>query len=210
MKHILYLVALFALLAPGNTSYATAQSNKVLQGIAKQLDHSQGIRIDFEIASEQDNENTTFSYYGQGQSFYMEADFMKAWHNGTSLWTYTPGSGEVNLTTPSPLYIAEVNPLVALSQLSEKNYRITTTKESKGYKLVAHPLKGSVYEMYCALLEVFTNETYKPTTIVIKDRDNLSASIKIRKIERGVKLSPALFVFTQDKLPNAQVIDLRK
>lgn len=210
IKQILSPLALCALLVLGQSFYATAQNNKALQDFVKQLDQSRGIRIDFELVSDTDPEPATFSYYGQGKSFYIEADFMKAWYNGSSLWTYTPGSGEVNLSTPSPLYIAEVNPLLGITQLSEKEYTINITRENKGYKIAARPLKGSTYEVYCSHLEIFTDQTYKPLSIRMKDKENHYFSIKIRKIERGIKLNPTFFSFTQEKVPTAQIIDLRK
>lgn len=173
------------------------------------LDSSKGLQVEFAYSI--GDLQSIGTYYGSNQKFYVEVqDMLMGWYNGSDLWVYVVGSGEVNLSTPLPEDLLEINPLLNLKNINTKDFKIIEHKDKDNITIKAIPLKS---DHPLEWLNVVMNKDAKPLTLQIKEKGmNEVAVLKIISLKQGgfnEMKNPDFFTFSKNKLPNVQVIDLR-
>lgn len=188
---------------------AMAQEVKLNQTKAY-LKTDKGLKIDYQMSVGQSLSSGT--YYALGECFYLESEEIKSWHDGKDLWVYIPQNGEVNLSTPYPEDLLELNPLLNLNALDSRAYKLTETKSGVHSVLRATPLRQNREERI-EWLEVTVDAQGRPLSLRIKEmgmRDLIT--IKVNSLSQ--EISPEMrqkgfFSFSQNKVPGVAVIDLR-
>lgn len=207
MRRLLILIAGLLCMA----SYAQ-DARKVLDATASRIRKAGDIQVTFTATSfngTTEQGKTEGTMLLKGKKMQMDTPEMKTWYDGTTLWSYMPQSGEVNVSTPTSKEIAAMHP-----------YSFLNTYK-KGYKLSVKEghLRGqATYEvhMIARYAGYMTQEVYldirkadyTPLCVRVKQDGNWSR-IAIHNFKCGMKLGDENFRFDPAKHPEAEVIDLR-
>lgn len=201
-KKILLLLSI--LLLP----LALSAQEATLARLLKWLDASKGIQVEFTFTA--GDFMTNGKYFGYHNKFHLDSDnLMKAWYDGADLWVYVAQSGEVNLSNPETADLVEINPLLNLSRINSKEYKITETSKGGITTLKAIPQRKGDIEW----MEVQLSADAKPIKLIVKEKgvDTLIA-VKVLSIRQGDfpnMQQSDFYRFTKNKLPGVSVIDLR-
>lgn len=188
---------------------AKAQEPKLNQ-IKAHLETDKGLKIDYELTVNGTSSRGT--YYALGDKFYLESEEIKSWHDGKDLWVYMPQNGEVNLSSPYPEDLRELNPLLNLDVVNNKEFELKEFKSGTRTTLRATPrkaTKGQITEW----LEVTVDTQNKPLLLKVKER-GMQEVVTLKVLSLQKMITPemqknAFFSFSQNKVPGAAVIDLR-
>lgn len=190
---------------------AVAQQQSLDKMIA-QLESSKGLQITFEISDPEAPEPIKGEYKGLGKAFHYTTPQMKAWYDGKNLWVYLQQSEEVNLSVPMKEDLAMINPLLALDNVKQNDFKLTEQKAKDGaITLTAVPKKKSVQGLQ--KLIVSADKQYKPLKLDVYEAGlGKPIIVKVLRMERGAfpeMKEVDYFKFTENKLPGKLVIDLR-
>ena len=108
MRRLLMLTAWLLCIAP----YAQ-NARKVLDAAASRIRKAGDIQVTFTATSFNGNTEqgrTEGTMLLKGKKMRMDTPEMKTWYDGTTLWSYMPQSGEVNVTTPTEKEMSVMNP----------------------------------------------------------------------------------------------------
>lgn len=202
-KNILLIGALLFLLPSSLLAQETS-----LGKLYKWLDASKGLQIQL-VYTIGEYKDQPASYYGYGNKFYFESELLKSWYDGVDLWVYVAQSGEVNLTTPEPADLVEINPLLNLNRINSKDYKITERADGEYILLKAIPYRSSDIEW----IEVKISRDGLPLSLILKEKgveENVVVKLRSLKQEafKGMQQKD-FYRFTKNKLSGIMVIDLR-
>ncbi|MGN0234594.1 MAG: LolA-like putative outer membrane lipoprotein chaperone [Bacteroidaceae bacterium] len=187
-------------------------ARKILDATAAKIRKSGDIQVSFIATSfngSEEQSRTEGVMLLKGKMLHMDTPEMKTWYDGTTLWSYMPESGEVNVSTPTEKEMSVMNPYSFLNAY-KKGYRLSA-KESN--------LRGqNTYEVhmlarYAGYLaqEVYLDirrSDYTPLCVRVKQDGNWSR-IAIQDFKGELKLNNDSFRFDASQYPDVEVIDLR-
>ena len=208
MRRFLSILYLFIL--TGSCVCARAQEADVyLDNIIEQFQQSKGITADFALQGEA---NSGLYMKGtlkmQGKRFYISTNDLTTWYDGKTMWTYAPGIGEVNITTPTRQELAEVNPYMLLDDYKQSFIVKELNCEQKGerqFRLT--PTKRNTPIMQVVLTVATASKA--PISFEITDNNNRKMLIAVTNYNDKVSLPASTFMFDSTQYPKAIVIDLR-
>ena len=210
IKRILLSFCLAAA-ATGATWAQTAR--QVLDETAAKLKNSGGIEASFEgtqFKGLQENGTTNGHIYVQGNKFKISSDALTTWFDGKTQWTLLTGSDEVNVSTPTPAELQQVNPYSFINiykqgytlKLAPTNYRGKACHE---VRLVAQ----NTAEPIQLLILVIDKQTLLPQSIRLKDKQGEWTRIRVNSLRTGRRWGDATFKYDPKQHPGVEIVDLR-
>ncbi|MDO4695151.1 LolA-like putative outer membrane lipoprotein chaperone [Porphyromonas sp.] len=199
------LLALLLLVSP---IIAPAQTTSPINQALSKVKSDNGLSIDFSIETMGSDDAGSGTYYAHKNMFYLETSELKAWYNGRELWIYLYSNGEINLSHPTTSEIIDINPLIGLSQITSKEYKLSSKNTPSGHNITAVPLKPNVTPI--EMVSIWGDKKEPLKTIEIKEKGlRQKIKIQIKAIKQNIKIDQQLFSYTPDKEPNIEIIDLR-
>ena len=177
-----------------------------LDKCAAAINASGGVTASYSITSSQGNSKGTIAM--QGNKFRISANDVKCWFDGKSQWSWSPLTGEVNITTPTPEELQMTNPIAAVQHFKANfNMKRAKAKTAKTYviKLTPKKKKDNIKTLW-----LYFDET---TSLLRTARFEMSdKSVYIIKITgyKHKSLPSSTFTFDKSLVPTGtQVVDLR-
>lgn len=197
------------LLAAALTLGAAAQSpQKVLDQAIAALKSAGAVTANYAVKGSQGSARGTISM--SGQRYYLSSTDMKTWFDGTTQWTYSTATGEVNITAPDAAELQMANPMAAANDF-KRNYNMwKAAGQIPGhYAIMMMPKKkkaGSVEQVYLYI----GNTSHLPAKIHVKLSDGSAYTVSLTNYKTGVSLPASTFTFDKSKVPaGTPVVDLR-
>ena len=209
MKSQLYTLIILILLCISPCAIAQPGGNDYLDTVIEQLDSSTGITAHFTLQGKADSGLfMQGSIKMQGKKFSIHTQDLTTWYDGKTMWTYAASIGEVNITTPTPQELAEVNPYLILdnykhsfvvkelnsTQRGERLFHLTPTKRNTSINHI--------------ILTIATQEM-APIAFEITDNNNNTILVNITDYNNKAHLPASAFTFDKTLYPHADIIDLR-
>nr|WP_297166713.1 LolA-like putative outer membrane lipoprotein chaperone [uncultured Dysgonomonas sp.] len=174
-----------------------------------------GIVASFTVNTEDVKGKTIYSQDGKaylkGNKFKIDVPDGITWFDGKTQWVYAKGGDEVNVSNPTGEELAGVSPSVLLS-LYKAGFKLSYKGEKKEktktvYVVEMIPLgKKTEFSRMIVTIDKVTNIF---TSVSTFGKDGMDNHLIINKIQTGVNLSDAVFVFNKKEYPGVEVIDLR-
>lgn len=144
----------------------------------------------------------------QGDRFTVSSPQMMSWYDGHTQWTYSVHIGEVNVITPTPDEVRQINPMSILKDFST-NYTVSTPVRKADGKTEVRLTSRNRRDDIQAVDLTIDDKTDYPTRIVLRMSNHQNVTIAVNTIATGKPLPEATFRFDAKKFPGVQVIDLR-
>ena len=183
-----------------------AQSpSQMLDKCVSAINASGGVTANYSISSSQGTSTGTISM--QGNKFRVVSPDAKCWYDGTTQWSWSPLTGEVNITTPTAEDLQMTNPIAAVRHFKANfNMKKAKAQTSKTYAIKLTPKKKDSIKT----LWLYFDET---TSLLRTARFEMSdKSVYIIKITgyKHKSLPASTFKFDKSQGPaGTEVADLR-
>jgi len=169
------------------------------------INASGGVTANYSISSSQGTSTGTISM--QGNKFRVVSPDAKCWYDGTTQWSWSPLTGEVNITTPTAEDLQMTNPIAAVRHFKANfNMKKAKAQTSKTYAIKLTPKKKDSIKT----LWLYFDET---TSLLRTARFEMSdKSVYIIKITgyKHKSLPASTFKFDKSQVPaGTEVVDLR-
>ena len=187
-------------------AHAANDAAKLLEQSAAKIKTAKSVDVAYTLKS--GNTDVKGTLLLSGNKFYAVNNAMTAWYDGTTQWTYSPATCEVNIIEPTDEELAATNPLAIMSSLKNK-YTSSIIKSSPGFRtiLLKSINKSSDWPQITITLK---SSTLLPTSIAIKGRDGSQTVIAISSLQiRNTTANESVFKFDRKKYPKAKIVDLR-
>jgi len=180
----------------------------VLDNVVKMYKAAKGISAKYILTSGQGQASGTIVM--QGQQFRMLSNDLKCWYNGSTQWTYTSISGEVNITKPTAEELQLVNPYAIVSGFKNAyTARRLNSSTASHHDLMLTPKSKTNAEITAIGLTI-SRRMYLPTKIVITLRDKSYIIVTLSHYKTGQNFPASTFSFNKSLVPaSAQIVDLR-
>ena len=201
MKRLI-IVLLTCLAAIAVMAQSPAQ---MLDKCVSAINASGGVTANYSISSSQGTSTGTISM--QGNKFRVVSPDAKCWYDGTTQWSWSPLTGEVNITTPTAEDLQMTNPIAAVRHFKANfNMKKAKAQTSKTYAIKLTPKKKDSIKT----LWLYFDET---TSLLRTARFEMSdKSVYIIKITgyKHKSLPASTFKFDKSQVPaGTEVVDLR-
>ena len=219
-RFVRYMVVLGLLLlvcAPGRAQHDGQQAKKILDQTAETFRRSGGVSAGFMLnhySNKVIDGKSAGSIQLQGDKFVLTAGGITTWFDGRTQWSYVAANGEVNVTTPTPQELQQLNPYAFL-QLYRQGYdfRLGTVssfarKQVWDVLLVANAQK----EEFSRIRLYIAKDGYQPFFIRLEREGEPAGSwteIVITDYRVHQHYEEAFFTFDSKRYPDAEIIDLR-
>ena len=141
-----------------------------------------------------------------GDKFAFSSPEMSTWFDGTTLWSYSADTQEVNLSNPTNEELQEINPFAFIKSARSDYKPRLLYSDAKQDKIELTP---KVKRVNLKKIEVTINKTSKLPTLIVLYLKNSTIKIQITNTKIGKRLSSAAFQFNKAMFPKAEIIDLR-
>ena len=185
---------------------ASAQSpSSVVDKVLAAMKSSNAISANYVVSSPQGSSKGTLVM--SGKKFRVLANDVKSWYNGTTMWSYSTATDEVNITTPSASDLQMTNPY-SVAQNFKSSYIVSKGGTGNGtYTLRFTPKKKSNVKR---LLVTVSTSTWLITKAVIEQTDGTQTNITISNYNKNASVSASTFEFDKSQVPaGTEVVDLR-
>lgn len=178
---------------------------QMLDQCVSAINASGGVTANYSISSSQGTSTGTISM--QGNKFRVVSPDAKCWYDGTTQWSWSPLTGEVNITTPTAEDLQMTNPIAAVRHFKANfNMKKAKAQTSKTYAIKLTPKKKDSIKT----LWLYFDET---TSLLRTARFEMSdKSVYIIKITgyKHKSLPASTFKFDKSQVPaGTEVVDLR-
>lgn len=185
---------------------ASAQSpSSVVDKVLAALKGGKAVSASYTVASPQGSSKGTLVM--SGKKFRVLASDVKCWYNGTTMWSYSPATDEVNITTPTATDLQMTNPYSA-AQNFKSSYIISKGGTGNGtYTIRFTPKKKSNVKH---MLVTVSTSTWLISKAEIVQTDGTKTTITIGNYNRNASASASTFEFDKSQVPvGTEVVDLR-
>ena len=144
----------------------------------------------------------------QGRQFRLLSSLAKCWFDGTTMWSYSPATGEVNVTNPTAQELQMTNPLSAV-QGFKSNFNLKRAKcdTPNTYVIKLTPKQKSNIKVLWVYFDTTTNLL---RTARFEMQDGSLNIIKLTNFQSHQKFSASTFKYDKSLVPaGTQVVDLR-
>lgn len=164
-----------------------------------------GVTANYSITSNQGTSNGTIAM--QGNKFRIISPDAKSWYDGKTQWSWSPVTGEVNITSPTPDELQMANPIAAANHFKANfNMKRAKAKTADTYVIKFTPKKKDNIK---TLWLYFDEKTSLLRTARFEMKDKSVYTIRITNYKHK-QLSPSTFTFDKSQVPaGTQVVDLR-
>ena len=178
---------------------------QMLDKCVSAINASGGVTANYSISSSQGTSTGTISM--QGNKFRVVSSDAKCWYDGTTQWSWSPLTSEVNITTPTAEDLQMTNPIAAVRHFKANfNMKKAKAQTSKTYAIKLTPKKKDSIKT----LWLYFDET---TSLLRTARFEMSdKSVYIIKITgyKHKSLPASTFKFDKSQVPaGTEVVDLR-
>jgi len=179
----------------------TAMLDKCLAAINAQG----GVTASYSISSSQGSSNGTIAM--QGNKFRVISPEAKCWYDGTTQWSWSPVTDEVNITTPTAEDLQMTNPIAAVQHFkSNFNMKVAKAKTPNTYVIKLTPKKKDSIK---TLWLYFDTKTSLLRTALFEMSDKSKYTVRITNYKHKA-LPASTFKFDKTQVPaGVQVVDLR-
>ena len=198
------ILLIFAMLAMAFT--ATAQSpSSVVDKVLGAIKGSKAVSASYSMTSAQGNSKGTLVI--SGKKFRVLANDIKCWYNGKTMWSYSPATDEVNITTPTASDLQMTNPYSA-AQNFKSSYIISKGGTGNGtYTIRFTPKKKSNVKH---MLVTVSTSTWLITKAEVVETSGAKTTVTISNYNRNASASASTFEFDKSQVPaGTEVVDLR-
>lgn len=165
-----------------------------------------GVTANYSVTTDQGTSNGTIAM--QGTRFRILSPEAKCWYDGKTQWSWSPVTGEVNITEPSTDELQMANPIAAVQHFKANfNMKRAKAKTAKTYviKLTPKQKKDNIKTLWL----YFDENTSLLRTARFEMSDKSVYIIKITGYKHK-SLPSSTFTFDKSQVPaGTQVVDLR-
>jgi len=200
-KKLLLALALVAMALTASAQSPKSVVDKVLGG----LKGGKAVSATYTVASPQGSTRGTMVL--SGKKFRVLATDIKCWYNGKTMWSYSPATDEVNITTPTAADLQMTNPYSA-AQNFKSSYIISKGGTGSGtYTIRFTPKKKSNVKH---MLVTVSTSTWLISKAVVEHSDGSKTTITISNYNRNASAAASTFEFDKTQVPaGTEVVDLR-
>lgn len=201
MKKLILILALILSVSV----HAAETADALLGRVVAKLENAGSVTAGFSmnVAGEKSSGTLTLS----GKKFVVKTPQLTTWFDGKTQWAYSPSTGEVNITEPTPEELAQINP-VAIIGAFRKGFTAAYAKAPAGKKTVVLTAKAKKPEIKSATVTLDAATLY-PSIITLVMANGQKVSITVSAVKVGKALPASTFTFNKKQYPKAQIIDLR-
>ncbi|MDE5838585.1 MAG: outer-membrane lipoprotein carrier protein LolA [Paramuribaculum sp.] len=203
IRKILTLICL--ILVASVCAGAAENEAKILRDAADKLNSAKSIVATCRISSKGAASNAALTM--SGNKFTVKSPDMEIWFDGKNQWTYSPRTGEVNITEPSAEELSQINPISVINHFAN-GYNASLLPASKGVKnirLTAKSVKSDI-----SVIDIKLNaSTLTPDMIKLQLKSGESVTITVSSLKFGNALPASTFTYSRKFHPDAEIIDLR-
>ena len=185
---------------------ASAQSpSSVVDKVLGSLKGGKAVSASYAMSSSQESSKGTLVI--SGKKFRVLASDIKCWYNGKTMWSYSPATGEVNITTPTASDLQMTNPYSA-AQNFKSSYIISKGGTGNGtYTIRFTPKKKSNVKH---MLVTVSTSTWLITKAEVVETSGAKTTVTISNYNRNASASASTFEFDKSQVPaGTEVVDLR-
>ncbi len=200
-KKLLFIVALVAVAFTASAQSPSSVVDKVLAAIKG----GKAVSASYSVSSSQGSSKGTLVM--SGKKFRVLASDVKCWYNGTTMWSYSPATDEVNITTPTAADLQMTNPYSA-AQNFKSSYIISKGGTGNGtYTIRFTPKKKSNVKH---MLVTVSTSTWLINKAEIVQTNGTKATITISNYNKNASVNASTFEFDKNQVPaGTEVVDLR-
>ncbi len=200
-KLLMIIAAVVAVATAASAQSPAAVVDKVLGA----LKGGKAMSASYAISSAQGTSKGTLVM--SGKKFRVLATDVKCWYNGTTMWSYSTATGEVNISTPTPADLQMSNPYSA-AQNFKSSFIISKGGTGNGtYVLRFTPKKKSNVKH---MLVTVSTSTWLISKAVIEQKNGAKTTITISNYNKNASAPASTFEFDKKQVPaGTQVVDLR-
>lgn len=200
-KKILFIVALVAVAFTASAQSPSSVVDKVLAAIKG----GKAVSASYSVSSSQGSSKGTLVM--SGKKFRVLASDVKCWYNGKTMWSYSPATDEVNITTPTAADLQMTNPYSA-AQNFKSSYIISKGGTGNGtYTIRFTPKKKSNVKH---MLVTVSTSTWLINKAEIVQTNGTKATITISNYNKNASVNAGTFEFDKNQVPaGTEVVDLR-
>lgn len=197
--YIAILMALVALVTVAQTP--SAMLDKCLAAI----NANGGVTANYSITSSEGTSKGTIAM--QGTKFRIISPEAKCWYDGKTQWSWSPVTGEVNITSPTADELQMTNPIAAVNHFkTDFNLKKAKAKTAKTYVIRLIPKKKDNIK---TLWLYFDETTSLLRTARFEMTDKSVYTIRITDYKHK-SLPASTFTFNKSQVPaGTEVVDLR-
>lgn len=202
MRKNLILIIILAMTFCG----ANAQSpSSVVDKVLGALKSSKAVSASYVVSSPQGSSSGTIVM--SGKKFRVLANDVKCWYNGTTMWSYSTATDEVNITTPSADDLQMTNPY-SVAQNFKSSYIISKGGTGNGFYTIRFtPKKKSNVKR---MLVTVSTSTWLINRAVIEQTNGTKTTITISDYNRNANAAASTFEFDKKQVPaGTEIVDLR-
>ena len=197
--HIAILMALVTIVAVAQTPTA------MLDRCVAAINTGGGVTANYSITSSEGTSKGTIAM--QGTKFRIISPEAKCWYDGKTQWSWSPVTGEVNITSPTADELQMTNPIAAANHFkADFNLKKAKAKTPKTYVIRLTPKKKDNIK---TLWLYFDETTSLLRTARFEMNDKSVYIIRITDYKRK-SLPASTFTFNKSQVPaGTEVVDLR-
>ena len=200
-KKILFLVALVAVAFTASAQSPSSVVDKVLAAIKG----GKAVSASYSVSSSQGSSKGTLVM--SGKKFRVLASDVKCWYNGTTMWSYSPATDEVNITTPTAADLQMTNPYSA-AQNFKSSYIISKGGTGNGTYIIRFTPKKKSNVKH--MLVTVSTSTWLINKAEIVQTNGTKATITISNYNKNASVNASTFEFDKNQVPaGTEVVDLR-
>lgn len=185
---------------------ASAQSpSSVVDKVLSALKGGKAVSATYSATSPQGASKGTLVM--SGKKFRVLASDIKCWYNGTTMWSYSPATDEVNITTPTAADLQMTNPYSA-AQNFKSSYIISKGGTGSGtYTIRFTPKKKSNVKH---MLVTVSTSTWLIVKAEIIENGGAKTTVSISNYNKNASVGASTFEFDKSQVPaGTEVVDLR-
>lgn len=198
------LILLFALVISCFSAKAQSAS-EIVNRVLAAYRNSGGIEASYSVSSIQGS--TSGKIAMQGDKFRILSNDLCCWYDGSSLWTYSSLTGEVDITIPTEEELLTTSPYIAITDLQEASTMSLRTSGSN--YIVTFSLNGR-NSLSLTKVVMTASSRYQILKAVFTLEHGESFTIDITNYVTGKNYKDSTFTFDKSLVPaGTEVIDLR-
>ncbi|MDE6555471.1 MAG: outer-membrane lipoprotein carrier protein LolA [Duncaniella sp.] len=201
IRYILLILALTV----GSSASAVDSGVSVLDKTVETINKAKSITADYSAAADGHVQRGVLTVCGD--RFKLISPSLACWYDGQTQWTYSDVVQEVNITSPTPEELQQVNPF-AIIRAFRSNYVPSLVSVKGNIATVSLKSKNMRSDIRAALISVNTLTNF-PEKIELTLINGQKISITVSRVKTGGLLNADSFRFNSRLLPGVPVVDLR-
>lgn len=205
------IAILLSALFTANVSHAQngREAEALLDKVIDQLQHAAGVTATFTLRGDDSNAlHMEGELKMKGKKFYLNTQDMTTWYDGKTMWSYAKNINEVNITEPSTQELMSINPYYSLSHY-KRFFGVSELKPARSGERQISLIPTDRNNPLSRIIITIATATLSPISFEITDQNKNTTHISITDYNTKASLPAQTFIFTADKYPQTDIIDLR-